>query len=265
MREAIRSLVEAGGTVAVAYENLETGEAWAILPDRVFHAASTMKVGVMIEVYRQAARGRFSLDDSLVLANDFVSIADGSRYSVGREDDADPGLHEMIGAPVPIRELTRRMVTRSGNLATNALVELVSADAVSESMRALGAPGVRILRGVEDGPAYARGMNNTTTAEGLRRILAKLARHEVVSESASEEMLEILLAQEHNEGVPARLPPQTRVAHKTGWTSAVYHDAGIVYPVTGSAFVLVVLTEGFPDLDSASTLVAEVAFRLVSR
>jgi beta-lactamase class A len=162
---------------------------------------------------------------------------------------------------VTIRELARLMITESSNLATNLLVDRVTAARTSALMDRLGAKEVRVLRGVEDGLAYRRGLNNTLTARGLMRILTLLAEREVVSPKASEEMIAILRDQKFNEGIPAGLPAGAgvKVAHKTGSFTGVYHDAAIVEPPRGKPFVLVVLTRGIKDEKRAHQLVADIA------
>src|SRR5690606_39666561 len=99
-------------------------------------------------------------------------------------------------------------------------------DSIARTLARLGAPGMRVLRGVEDGPAYARGMNNTTTAAAFARVLEAIARCEEVSRAGCEEMIDILAAQEFNEMITAGLPPGTRVAHKTGWHNRSPHGGG---------------------------------------
>ena len=262
----MRSVAQEHGAsrVSVAYRHLATGAEAFVAPDEVYHAASTVKVGVMCEVFRQASQGRFAMDDRVPVFNGFTSIYDGSSFHLAAKDDADPGLYEFVGQAVPIRELVRRMIVRSSNLATNVLLTHVSAASAHQFMIDLGAPSVVIRRGVEDGPAYRNGLNNATTARGLADLLTRVARHEVVSSTASQEMLDILAGQELNEGIPAGLPTGTVVAHKTGWNGPVYHDAGIVFPTSGDPFVLVVLTEGLSgvaeeDLTLAGEFVAQIA------
>jgi beta-lactamase class A len=162
---------------------------------------------------------------------------------------------------VAIRELARLMITESSNLATNLLIERVTAAKVSALMERLGAKEVRVLRGVEDTLAYRRGMNNTLTARGLMKILVRLADRDVVSKEASEEMLAILRGQKFNEGIPAGLPAGAgvKVAHKTGSFAGVYHDAAIVEPPRRKPFILVVLTRGIKDEPRAHKLVADIA------
>jgi beta-lactamase class A len=261
MQSEVQKLIDASGAqaVGVAYRNLGSGSEWFVEPDRPFHAASTMKIGVMMEAYRQSDEGYLNLDDMLTLANKFKSVADGSAYSLSAKDDSDPELYKEIKHPKLIEELVRRMIVKSSNLATNELLLVLGVDHAQQLMDELGAPSVKIVRGVEDSAAYKKGLNNTTTAAGLCTILSKLANKEVVSAKASEQMLEILLAQEHNEGIPEGVKAGSKVAHKTGWNDGIYHDAGIVYPKKGDPFVLVVLTEGFKEEKGGAKLVASIA------
>ncbi|MEL6770997.1 MAG: serine hydrolase [Bacteroidota bacterium] len=230
-------------------------------PDRAFHAASTMKVPVLIELVRQAEAGRFALDDSLVLVNDFRSILDGSPYQISA--DADTALYARLGEPVPLRTLAERMVTHSSNLATNLLIAHVGADSVQATIERLGTTTMRVLRGVEDIPAYRAGLSNTATAHDLAQLMSALMDGRAVGPEADAAMVEILLDQRHNEMIPARLPSDTRVAHKTGWITRIHHDAAIVYPELDASsqapYVLVILTEGIDDYDASAVLGASIA------
>jgi beta-lactamase class A len=257
--EAILAPLGPGVTVAVAFRDLESGREVLVRPDLPIHPASTMKVPVMMEVYRQASAGKLSLDDHLPIKNSFVSIADGSLYTLDPKDDSELTLYDRVGKEATVRELVRLMITESSNLATNLLIDRVSAASTTAFMEALGAGGVRVLRGVEDGKAYAQGLNNVATARGLSTILVRLAERSAVSEGASIEMLGILRGQKFNEGIPAGLPEGTPVAHKTGSFRGVYHDIAVVEPPGRKPFVLVVLTRGSEDEVAAHKLVAEIA------
>ncbi len=245
--------------VEVAFLDLETGETCLIRADEPIHPASTMKVPVMLEVYRQAGEGKLSLDDRLAIKNQFASIVDGTPFALDPKDDSELTLYKRVGELVTIRDLVRLMITESSNLATNMLVEKVSPTSTTAFMKELGADGLKVLRGVEDGKAYAKGMNNVATARGMMTILARLAEGSAVSKAASDEMLGILRGQKFNEGIPAGLPKGTSVAHKTGSFKGVYHDAGIVEVPGRKPFVLVVLTRGIQDEPKAHKLVAEIA------
>ena len=257
----IEELVRASGaeSVAVAFYDLGSGETFLIKPDENFHAASTMKLPVMMEVYRQADAGRLSLDAAVEIKNDFTSIADGSRYSISPDSDSELSLYSKIGQASRVRELVRLMITSSSNLATNILIERVGAPRVMELMRETGARNIRVLRGVEDGKAYERGMNNTTTARDLMILLRRIAERRAVSARASDEMIQILLGQKFNESIPSGLPAGVRVAHKTGDISTANHDAAIVYAPGRKPYILVVLTRGVSDEKRAHRLIADIS------
>ncbi|HEX7937345.1 MAG TPA: serine hydrolase, partial [Gemmatimonadaceae bacterium] len=164
-----------------------------------------------------------------------------------------------VGTQVPVRDLLESMITRSSNLATNALIEIVGAQKANATAHALGAKNIRVLRGVEDNKAFDKGMNNTTTSRDLAVILAAIAQRRAASPKSCDEMVAILSRQEFNDAIPAGLPPGTKVAHKTGNITAVQHDAAIVYPAAGRPYVLVVLTRNIPDEKVAKTLIADLS------
>jgi len=258
--EIISELIQqSGAEVGLAARQVATGKEILIRPDQSFHPASIIKVGVMMETFRQARQGLFLLDDQLLIKNKFVSIADGSLYALSVEDDSEKNLYEHIGEAFPIRELIFRMITISSNLATNLLVERVTPQRTTQFMRELGTNDVIVRRGVEDNKAFRLGLNNAATARGLMRILLKLAKREVVSLQDSDEMIKILLQQKFNEMIPAQLPANVRVAHKTGWNDDLYHDAGIIFPPSQKPFVLVILTRGCKSETDPHALVASLA------
>ena len=261
LKKKIEELVRASGaeTVGVAFHDLATGNEVLINADETFHAASTMKVPVMMELYRQAGAGKFSLDDPIQVKNDFVSIADGSHFSVSVADDSEPTLYKKVGGTETMRELLRLMITASSNLATNILIERVGAARVMDLMKEVGAKNIRVLRGVEDGKAYERGLNNTTTARDLLILLRRIAERRAVSQEASDEMVKVMLDQQFNEGIPAGLPKEARVAHKTGSITKANHDAAIIYLPNHKPYVLVVLTRGIEDEKRAHKLIADIS------
>ncbi|MBM3908070.1 MAG: serine hydrolase [Gemmatimonadetes bacterium] len=248
-----------GAVVGVWVHDLATGDTLSIRATVTFHAASTMKVPVMIELFRRADAGALRLDSAITLRNDFASIVDGSRYSLNAGDDSDSSLYARVGQPVSLRELNERMITRSSNLATNAVIGLLDARTAHVTARALGALEMQVRRGVEDTKAFNAGLNNTTTARDLGMLMAAIAQDRAASSTACAEMREILSRQEFNGEIPAGLPPGTRVAHKTGWITATTHDAAIVYPRNRPPYVLVILTRAIPDRATAQRLMAGIS------
>ena len=265
----LRARIEARITQAPAsavglyYRDLATGDSLTVGSARRFHAASTMKLPVMIQLFRDRDAGRLSLDDSIIVTNTFRSIVDSSPYQLDRSDDSDSTLYKRIGQRASIRELIELMETVSSNLATNLLIARVDAQRANATAHALGADSILVLRGVEDGKAYRAGLNNTTTARDLGVLLAAVANGTAASQGSCREMLAILSRQQFNEGIPAGLPAGTRVYHKTGWIDqVVYHDAALVEPANRDRYVLVVLTASIPKSDDAYALVRDLS-RLV--
>jgi beta-lactamase class A len=248
-------------TIAVAAYDFETGREILIHADQPFHPASTIKVHVMMEVFHQAEQGSLALADCLPIVNSFISIADGSKYSLDVADDAEQTLYARLGEVESIEELARLMIVRSSNLATNLLLERIGTRRVNDFIQALGIEGVSVIRGIEDNAAFRLGMNNSATARGLTQTMKWIAQKKIVSEQASEKMIAILLGQEFNESIPARLPETVSVAHKTGWTGDVYHDTGIVYRADRQPYVLSIMTRGFPEDDEevAHACLAEIS------
>ena len=248
-----------GAEVGVAYHKLGTSDSLYLNSDASFHAASTMKVPIMIQLFRRVDAGGLSLDYPLLLVNEFGSIVDGSPYALDETDDSDSAMYKLVGTRVTVRDLITHMITRSSNLATNSLVALANAAQAESTMRSLGARNIRVLRGVEDQKAFDKGLNNTTTARDLSIILAAIQENKAASAKSCAAMRDVLLEQEFNTGIPAELPAGTRVAHKTGWITGITHDAAIVYPPKGPTYVLVVLTKGIPDEPTAEKLIADIS------
>jgi len=249
--------------VGVYFHDLGSGDTLLVDANVRFHAASTMKVPVMIQLFRDRDAGKLALDDSVPIANDFRSIVDGSPYQLDKADDSDSSLYDLVGKKRTIRQLIELMETVSSNLATNLLIALVDAKRANATAHSLGADSILVLRGVEDGKAYRAGMNNTTTARDLGMLFTALAQFRAASPAACKEMLEILGRQHFTEGIPAGLPAGTRVEHKTGWIGGVvYHDAGIVRPARGAPYVLVVLTGGVKADSVAYALVRDISHQV---
>ncbi len=247
------------GDFAVAFKDLSTGDSLYINADQSFHAASTMKTPVMIELFKQSAEGKFSLDDSIIIKNEFASIVDGSPYQMSIGDDSEDGLYSQIGRKTTIRELNYQMITKSSNLATNILIDMLDATKVTATMRQLGANDIKVLRGVEDIKAFDLGMNNTTTAKDLSIIFEALGRNEVVSEAASSDMLKVLSDQYFNEIIPAQLPEEVKIAHKTGSITGVQHDSGLVTLPGGRKYAIVLLSKNLEDVDAGVKAMARIS------
>lgn len=258
-RDVINTLSESEGDFAIAFKDITTGETLFINEKEVFHAASTMKTPVMIEVYKQAAEGKFSLSDSVEVKNEFKSIVDSSLYSLDINDDSEFELYNQVGTRKPLSDIVYDMIISSSNLATNIVIELVDAKKVTQTMRNLGAPDLLVLRGVEDQKAFEAGLSNTTTAYDLMVIFEKLANGEAVNPDADQQMINILLDQKFNEIIPAQLPKEVKVAHKTGNITGVQHDSALVILPDGKKYVLVILSKNLKEEDAGVATMAKAS------
>jgi beta-lactamase class A len=246
--ESLRSEIETIGkrqgakAVGLAFHDYETDRSFAYEGDRWFHAASTIKIPILVGVFAALEEGEVDLDSRVHVRNRFHSAADGSAFRVDVQRDAGADVHGQIGKTMKVRDLVRQMITTSSNLATNLLVDLIGVEGIQKRLDALGAPGIEFRRGVEDERAYERGINNRVTASGLVGML-RLIEEEKLSAEATREMLDILHDQEFRGGIPAGLPAGMRVANKTGEISTVAHDVGLVYPTDREPYAIALLTE----------------------
>ncbi|MDQ3170571.1 MAG: class A beta-lactamase-related serine hydrolase [Acidobacteriota bacterium] len=264
-RARIAEIIAASGAeVAVAYEPVAAQGATEprinrilIDEEKVFHAASTMKVPVMIEAFRQADEGRFSLDDAIPVGNTFKSIVDGSLYELSATEDSDGEVYKAIGKAMTVRQLVTAAITVSSNLATNILIEKLGPENVRKTVARLEGDGMVVLRGVEDQKAFDKGMNNATTARALMALLGAIARGQAVNAAASRGMSDILRMQQFNDAIPAGLPADVPVGHKTGNITRIHHDAAIVY--AEKPYVLVVLTRGIDDQKKSAKVIADIS------
>ena len=247
------------GFFALAFRNADSGEEFLINEREPFHAASTMKTPVMIEVYKQAKQGIFSITDSIVIKNEFKSIVDGSSYELNPSDDSELSLYKIIGQKRTIYDVMYQMIISSSNLATNILIEKVDAKKVMVTVRDMGARDLMVLRGVEDSKAFAKGLNNSVTAYDLMLLFDAIANGKAVSKNASGQMTKILLDQKFTEIIPALLPAGVKVAHKTGSIRGVQHDSGIVLLPDGRKYTVVILSKGLTDEKAAIQSMAIVS------
>jgi beta-lactamase class A len=261
LRTRINHIAESSGAdaVAVAVYDFEHDTAWTLHGERWFHAASTIKVPVLLGVYDAIEAARIEPFSRVHVRNRFLSAVDGRPYRVAAARDANSEVQAAIGRTMTVHELARHMIETSSNLATNLLLDVIGIDEIRETLRSLSLTGIDLQRGVEDEAAWAAGINNRITAEGYGQALRLIAERAAISEQASDAMLEILHGQRFRAGIPAGLPEDARVANKTGEMSTSAHDGGIVYLDERAPYVVVVLTEWQPSVDGRRQTIASVS------
>jgi aminopeptidase N len=248
------------GTFFLAFRDLKKPQTAIFINEKTtLHPASTMKTPVMLEVYKQASAGKFKLSDSIRLHNQFKSIVDGSPYSLTEDDDSEFGLYARLGSKASIDEVVYAMITRSSNLATNLLIELVDPKQINQSLNQLGIKDLVVMRGVEDDKAFAKGLNNRTNAFDLLLLFEKLGQKTALDPISCEKMLQVLREQHFNDAIPAQLPASVAVAHKTGWITRHRHDSGLVELPDGRKYGLVILSKDWESDEQTRRTMARVS------
>lgn len=260
LREAIDAIVQKAGTkaCAVSVHDYERDWHFALNSDRVFHAASTIKVAILLALFKGIDEGRFRADDPLHVRNRFLSAIDGTPFSLEADSDGYPQLYKSVGRTAKIGPLAESMIIWSSNLATNLLLDYVGPEYAAEVLRQAGVNGVGLRRGVQDEKAHEAGLNNETTAQGLVQLFATL-RGDFLSKQSRERVIHILLEQKFTSMIPAGLPAHATVAHKTGEISTACHDVGIVYLPEREPYIVAILTEVDPDKNGHRETVRKIS------
>lgn len=261
LRHAIEQIAAHAKTVAVgvAVRDYESGAEFRLNANRYFHAASTMKVAVLLALFRAVDAGRLALDYPLHVRNYFHSVVDGSPFHLDPNSDGYPELYKLVGRTAKLRELADVMITSSSNLATNLLLDFLSVGYTREVLRQANVAGVDVKRCVDDDAAHQAGVNNQATAHGLVDLFGVLRGGEFLSRESREGAIAILLRQRFDSMLPAQLPKHATVAHKTGEISTACHDAGIVYVPERQPYIVAILTEVNPDADVRRETVAKIS------
>ena len=249
LRSRLHAIAESANRVVlgVSIHDYLSGLGWHFNGDRWFHAASVIKLPVLVALFEGIDQGRFPLNGRLAVRNRFLSAFDGTPYRVDPARDSDADVHAARGRTMRLRELAERMIVRSSNLATNLLVDLLGVEAINASLRMLEIDGVDLCRGVEDDRAFENGMSNRMTPNGACAVLRAIVGSPRLSPESSTRMIDILLAQQFTgtvaPGLPESVRSVARVAHKTGDISIVTHDAAIVLLPGRPPYIVVVFAE----------------------
>lgn len=265
LRKEIERVARGAGaeSIAVSYYDYETDTAGSYHGDEWFHAASTIKLAVLVALFAAVDEKKYHPKARLHVRNWFLSAADGKPYQVAASRDANSVVQAAIGKTMRLEELAFHMIATSSNLATNLLVDLLGREWIQEVLDRLKVRGVDFQRGVEDERAFEVGINNRVTANGLVSLLKAIYSGEYFSLESRDQMLDFLLRQEFTSGIPAGLPDgvrsQARVANKTGEISTVSHDAGLVFLPDREPYAVAILSQWDPSQTGRRDAVADLS------
>jgi len=237
--------IRAPGHVGIAVQDVATGVTTGFNAGAEMPAASTIKIPVMVEVFRQLAARKFDLNTRLTL----------------RRSDKDWGSGDLAGSRVgssyPVSRLLALMIDVSDNTATNMLIRLVGRPHINQEMEELGLTHTRLTDFIRSEGPRIRWALRSSPAD-MTRLLRAMAQNQLVDEWSSREMIRILTGQEHNSLLPEPLPAGTAIAHKTGTLHDTLNDVGIVYEGE-DPYVIAVMTTDLPTLSSGRRFIRGVS------
>lgn len=241
------------GVMGYAIVDLTSGDRVERLPSAVFATASTIKLAILYELFKQADEGKLSLDTVRPL--DRQQVVGGTGV-----------LGELTAPAMPLRDYATLMVVLSDNTATNVLVDVVGMTNVTARMASLGLKDTKLRRKMIDLAAARRGDENVSTPSEIARLLEILYRGEGLKKESQEALLAIL---KKSKTTPMRrgIPPGVAVANKPGTLEGVEVDAGIVY-LQGRPYVLSVMTTYLTQNaagEAAITSASQAAFEYFNR
>lgn len=243
---------ELDGVLGVAILDLTDGRTLLLNGDEVFAAASSIKIAVLADLYRQTdeaaggAKGRATLTDPYTV--NAADLVDDSRILAG----LSPGLSRVTN-----RDLATFMVAVSDNAATNVLIDRLGTDRVNALLEGLGLREMRLRRKMMDVKAAAEGRENTATPREMAHLLESLFRGKVLGPASTEDFFRLLKTRKPSY-IPLELPEEVAVANKPGELEAVRNDSGIVY-APGHPFVISVMTGYLADERAGERAIGRIA------
>lgn len=253
-------ILSVDGDVALYYHHLHTNTIYAHNEQLSVNTASLMKVIVGLQLAQLIQQGKLAYSATTLLHNTFTSKHDGSTYALSPTIDSDPDLYKLLGTHISLIELLNRMITRSSNLATNNLFQLIEPHAnASQLLQHIGMHHTQILRGVEDQKAYDAGIINHTTAADMATLFAYIHTQLQALNPAVSMLYHLLCEQEHNQLIPALLPAHITIAHKTGTLQRTLHDAALITTTRSQRYILILLTQNLQNKTNAQTTLAQIS------
>jgi len=240
------------GVMGVAILDLTDGRIFSLNADRVFSTASSIKIAVLVELYRQdqetrsGAKGKARLDDTYTF--DPKDLVEDSRIMAG----LTAGVTHVTN-----RDLAQFMVAVSDNAAANILIDRVGKDNVNATLRALGLSKTMLRRKMIDIAAARRGDENVATPQEMVRLLEAIYKNKVLNKEGTAALMKQLSTLKQSY-IPRLLPENVQVANKPGELEAVRTDSGIVF-AANRPFAICVMTAYDRDERAAERAISEVA------
>ena len=243
------------GVAGVALKDLTSGNEILVLPDEVFPTASSIKVAVLAELYRQAQQGKIKLTDLYVV----------DRKDIVPDSDVLAGLTPGV-TRLTLRDLATIMVAVSDNSATNVLIDRLGMENVNSLLDSLGLKHTRLRRKMMDLAAAKEGRENVATPREMMLLLEALYQGKALNKELTADFFDVLST--HKESwIPVDLPPEVRIANKPGSLEGVRNDAGVIF-VTNRPYILCVMSSYLRDERDGEAAISKISldvFRTMDR
>jgi beta-lactamase class A len=224
------AIVDFKGKVGIYAKNLDTGKEYSFRGDEQVRTASTIKLAIMAETFRQVAQGKLRWDEQIELTKEKKQGGSGILFEFSD------------GTKIDLKTAVNLMIVVSDNTATNLVLDKVTSDSVNEYMTELGLKDTLSMRKIGGGGDSKAWLNDTenrlfglgrSSPRDMVRLLELLERGEIVSKEASAEMIAILRRQQLKDGIGRGQSDTTPVASKSGALDRLRADVGIVYTRRG--------------------------------
>ena len=237
--EKIISQVE--GNVCINFYDLNKNNGFSVNGDKKVLSASMIKLLILAELMKKIFENKFSLSDTVMMAN-FMKIG------------GDGVLKELnTGHHFTLKELATLMIIVSDNQATNILIDFLGMENINQLGKELRLKETFLGRKMMDIEARKNGYDNYTCADDISLLLKLIYQEKLINKEASQLMLDILLRQQQGERLQRYLPSDIKIAHKCGDLDNLENDGGIIW-IGDKAYILVVLTNGMPNLQCKQTI-----------
>ncbi len=237
------------GVMGIAVKDLGTGETFFANADTVFPQASSIKIPILLELFRQAQTGTLKLDERVDVKKSMMAAGSGVllRFSDG-------------GSALSLRDLAVLMIVLSDNSATNILIDRVGMQNVNENLRRLGLTQTKLQRIMLDTESQRASRENLSTPREMVLLMELLDGGKTLDPKSTQAALEILKYPK-NTALRRSLPANVALASKPGGISGVACESGIVY-LTGKPYAISVMTTYYKDSDTADNAITEVSRRV---
>lgn len=253
-RDVMKVADDLNGVMSVSILDLTSGEQMLIRADEVMPQASSIKITVLLELYKQVQEGKLKLSDE---------------YTIRKEDlvqDSDLLEFAGVGKKLTLRDLAAMVVAVSDNGATNVLIDRVGMENVNATLHSFGLRSTMLRRKMMDVKAASEGRENVATAREMTELLRQIYAGKVLNPEMTADLWK-LLAISKDSKIPRELPDSVMVANKPGELEAVRTDSGVVF-VPNRPFVISVMTTFLKDEkdgDHAISRIAKIAYDYFDR